>query len=78
VFTGRYPRGLFDFVFGVMRCGNRVTGYAVVLVTDEYPPFSLQVRKLREPVFRGLTACPERFPVDYLFGLLRFSVSQAA
>jgi len=34
-------------------------------------------KKLREPVFRGLAACPERFPFDYLFGLLRFSVFQA-
>src|ERR1051325_10167013 len=41
LFTGRYPRGIFDYVEGVLRWGNRVSGYAFLLVTDQYPPFRL-------------------------------------
>jgi hypothetical protein len=42
LFTGRYPRGMFDYVEGVIRWHDRVLGYAWLLVTDEYPPFSLR------------------------------------
>ena len=39
--TGRYPRGMFGFVEGVIRWNVRVTAYTLTLVTDRYPPFRL-------------------------------------
>lgn len=41
LFTGTYPRGLFDFTVGALRWAARVWAYAFLLVTDDYPPFSM-------------------------------------
>ncbi|HKJ67731.1 MAG TPA: DUF4389 domain-containing protein [bacterium] len=42
LFTGRHPRGLYDFVVSVMRWSLRVGAYGMLLTTDQYPPFSLR------------------------------------
>ncbi len=41
LFTGKFPKGMFDFIVGYMRWSNRVNAYMYML-TDKYPPFTNQ------------------------------------
>jgi hypothetical protein len=57
--TGRYPRGIFGFVEGVIRWNVRVTAYTLTLVTDRYPPFRLAPNRCFETGDQApLTAWP--------------------
>jgi hypothetical protein len=42
LFTGKFPRGMFNFIVGTMRWSTRVYAYAFYLLTDAYPPFSMK------------------------------------
>jgi hypothetical protein len=61
LFTGRFPRGMFDFLVGVHRWGLRVATY-VLLMVDPYPPFSLA----DDPSY------PVRFDIEYPEGVNRW------
>jgi Domain of unknown function (DUF4389) len=59
LFTQHYPKGMFDFVEGVMRWHNRVIAYSLILITDRYPPFRLADAALPPPPDAALPPAPD-------------------
>ena len=57
LFTGKWPRGMFDFVVGVLRWSMRVNAYALLMV-DDYPPFTMD----EDPAYPARIAVP--YPED--------------
>src|SRR5437870_1650774 len=57
LFTGRYPKSLYDFVLGMNRWVFRVAAYAT-LMTDSYPPFRLDMGGDEPPIGSALDTVP--------------------
>lgn len=71
LFTGKYPKGMFNFVFGTTRWSNNVYAYLTFL-TDVYPPFSGK-EEIEYPVKTTITY-PEKLSRGILFLRLFFSI----